>query len=376
MNVVHVSHTDIRVDSRILKEMEAISEWNNGKVFAVGVEAKRDSLIENQTDIKTLRLYTKKFTLLPRPIRYAFNLIELFIKAFSHIMKKKPKVIHCHDTLVLPIGVIAKFFRKDLKLIYDAHELESNKNGQGKTLAKMTLLVEKMSWRYVDAYITVSQSIHDWYAKEFGVKMGEVILNSPKFLDSSITFSDSELDLRKRFEIGEDSLLFIYIGMLGEGRGIDTYLEVFRDDSCPHHLVFLGDGVLADKILSVANVCKRVHRIPAVEHKKVVPIAMSADVGLCMIEPVSLSDYYSLPNKLFEYSFANLKILASNFPEMRDFVERNNIGATAKNNKEDILEKVTKWKSYQLDGPSNLSAYSWDEQCRKLIKLYKEVVQE
>ena len=38
----------------------------------------------------------------------------------------KPHVIHCHDTLVLPIGFFYKILNKT-KLIYDAHELESEK---------------------------------------------------------------------------------------------------------------------------------------------------------------------------------------------------------------------------------------------------------
>ena len=48
-----------------------------------------------------------------------------------HTRGIKFEVIHCHDTLVLPIGYLLKKIKKS-KLIYDAHELESNKKGQSK----------------------------------------------------------------------------------------------------------------------------------------------------------------------------------------------------------------------------------------------------
>ena len=50
---------------------------------------------------------------------------ELFCR-FLIIFKIKPKIVHCHDTLVLPIGLVVSLIFKS-KLIYDAHELESNK---------------------------------------------------------------------------------------------------------------------------------------------------------------------------------------------------------------------------------------------------------
>ena len=58
-------------------------------------------------------------------------------------------IIHAHDTPALPIGVVTKFLRGG-NLVYDAHELESKKNMQSRTFSCITLLIEKVCWRYID----------------------------------------------------------------------------------------------------------------------------------------------------------------------------------------------------------------------------------
>ena len=123
------------------------------------------------------------------------------------ILKKlKPDVIHCHDNLVLHVGVVYKIF-SDVKLIYDAHELESEKNGNSTILSKITLFSEKIFWRSIDALIVVSPSINDWYQKNIGVKPTEIIFNSPMFSNFQ---NIDKMYLRKKFNIPSDAYI-IYI---------------------------------------------------------------------------------------------------------------------------------------------------------------------
>ena len=113
-----------------------------------------------------------------KAITFLLFWFELCFKFLFKIFKIKPTVIHCHDTLVLPIGVIYKMF-SGCKLIYDAHELESQKFGQGKVLSFITYYLEKLSWKKIDVLISVSQSIIDWYNENLGFKKSILILNSP-----------------------------------------------------------------------------------------------------------------------------------------------------------------------------------------------------
>ncbi|MDA9003868.1 hypothetical protein N9J26_00080 [bacterium] len=170
--VLHLSHTDIRSDSRILKEMSAIASTEY-QVLGVGVNdfsgTEEASLLENNFSIFNINLLSRKMVFLPRTLRHVITLIELTFKMLFKGLFFKPNIIHCHDTLVLPLGVILKTFTRS-SLIYDAHELESDRNGLTKFQGKLTKLVEKLCWPSITALIVVSSSIESWYLREFSQK--------------------------------------------------------------------------------------------------------------------------------------------------------------------------------------------------------------
>ena len=378
MNILHLTHTDINSDSRILKEMQSIATSNNTfQVSGIGViEDQNVSCLPRLKKITTysILLRSRYWRFLPRVIRHAFSLFELTFKMVFKAVWLKPKVVHCHDTLVLPLGAIVKLFT-GAKLIYDAHELESNRNGLTKTLGKMTIFAEKVLWRYIDALIVVSPSIDIWYQKNIGEKYSEIILNAPVIVSQNDGYYDSNY-LRDLFSIPSESKIFLYIGILGRGRGIDLIIESFKNKDITSSLVFLGYGELSNDLKDLAKEFTHIHVHDAVAHDKVVAIAKSADVGLCLIQNVSLSDYYCLPNKLFEYSFSEIPVLASNFPDISKTVEQYNLGKCCELNIKSISEAIKEFEN-MIELPKinaeELYSLSWSAQEKKLIKLYKYI---
>jgi glycosyltransferase involved in cell wall biosynthesis len=162
---------------------------------------------------------------LSTPLRHTCSLVELTIKMVFKAINLKPRVIYCHDTLVLPLGLIVKLFT-GAKFIYEAHELESDRTGLSKTLGKMTLFVEKLLWRFVDALIVVSPSIEKWYKDNIGEKYSKIILNSPVALEGDTKYDKSYL--REKFAIHPDSRIILYIGILSKGRGIELVVEAIK----------------------------------------------------------------------------------------------------------------------------------------------------
>ncbi len=378
MNILHLTHTDINSDSRILKEMQSIANSNDEyNVEGIGViQNKGEQHTENieGIDIYSIVLRTRRWTLLPKVLRHSCSLIELTSKMFFKSLKLKPKIIHCNDTLVLPLGIIVKAFT-GAKLIYDAHELESDKNGLTKTLGKMTLYVEKVLWRFIDALIVVSPSIDKWYMNNIGDKYSEVILNAPVLKDDELVNTSSYL--REYFPIPKESKIFLYVGGLVHGRGIELLTEAFKNSDIKSSLVFLGYGVLSDELKEIAKNASNIYVHDSVAHEKVVSIAKSADVGLCLIQNVSLSDYYCLPNKLFEYCFAEIPVLASDFPDISATVKKYNLGKCTELTSESIYKAIKEFENMEelenIDA-SKLYELSWEAQEEKLIKFYEQII--
>lgn len=376
---LHISHTDIRSDSRILKEMAAIATMASTNVIGIGVEDREGAPSASQEqalEVRAIRPLTRSMKALPRLVYLGMSFIELTARLVLQGTRLKPQIVHCHDTLVLPAGVLIKLF-SGARLVYDAHELESDKNGQTPMLSRATLWMEKACWRWIDGFISVSDSIVEWYLQRFPRKPSAVVLNSPVFKppqDRGATPSSSHF--RQKFGIAPGSLIFLYVGILAKGRGLETLLDVFSDPEMPAHLVFMGYGDLASSISATAERHANIHLHAPVPHQLVVEYASGANVGLCFVENVSLSDYYCLPNKLFEYSFAGIPVLASDFPEIKRVVEQFSLGKVCRPDREAVRAAVLSF----IDTPpvggvaSDLSPLSWDQQAQRLVSLYQRLL--
>jgi glycosyltransferase involved in cell wall biosynthesis len=180
------------------------------------------------------------------------------------------------------------------------------------------------------------------------------------------------------FQIPESAKIYLYIGYISLGRGIETILEAFSRTKSKSVAIFLGDGEYVNKIKNQSQQRANVFVHPMVSHEEVVHLASSADFGLCLIENVSLSDYYCLPNKLFEYAFAGIPVVASEFPEITRVVSKYGLGYCVEPNVENLLEFLD---SEEAINPAPLSQdihrleeLGWNHQQEKLGNFYKSLV--
>lgn len=378
--ILHISHTDISSDSRILKELNALASVNKYEISAIGYKIDENSVQtekEQPFKLKTLKLRTRSITFLPRGIRYALNMLEMTLQLSFLGIRARPKIIHSHDTMVLLAAVLIKVFT-GAKLVYDAHELESDKNGQTKLLSIFTIAIEKLCWSKVDLLISVSDSINRWYEDNIGYKSNIVVLNSPEIkgneqLASQHNFKEDYF--HKKFDIELGRKIFIYVGILSEGRGIQQCLQAFVDSQFDADLVFIGYGPLQEQINQYTKKFNNIHLHEPVAHEMVVPLIKNADMGLCLIENVSLSDYYCLPNKLFEYCFAGLPVLASDFPDIRHMVEKYKLGLCTEVSSIQINRAI----SQAMSNPcpiitTDLTDLSWETQAKKIINSYEQIL--
>jgi len=379
--VLHISHTDIRTDSRILKELKALSEAGIYSVSAVGVDSRkleREAEISSEIFIDSVPLFFTKSKWRPSLLRHGLALIEFVIKVFFRSRKYKPDVIHCHDTLAFLVGSLLSFFVR-AKLVYDAHELESRKNAQSKLASKIVLLTEKIFWKRVDLLISVSPSILRWYDSNLGEKPTALVLNAPQLLNDNYTSNNEKKNYRyfhEKFGMPDDSIVFIYLGLLVAGRGVQLLLDSFANIEGRAHVVFMGYGELDEKIVESSKKNSNIHYHPAVPHTEVVKLTKSADVGLCLVEKASLSDYYCLPNKLFEYAFSGIPVLASKFPDLEEYIEKYKLGECSPLDVTSIKKRIEGLVGSPLPTVnSDLAELSWQAQQSRLVSMYQNMLE-
>lgn len=377
MRIMHISHTNINFDARILKELAAIREaFPKAVMMAVGAELDITKQEETKglpnVQINTIPIKTRKLAMLPKILRQIGTVLEMYARIRSAVRNYQPDIIHAHDTTALFVAVTSR--PKNAKIIYDAHELESDRNGLKLIQRLMVKAFEKSVWEHVEHLIVVGEQIGDWYARNIGKKPTTVILNSPVGTHGLTGKPDY---LRCHFNIAEDRKIFIYVGALAPGRMIETYVDIFAQPNFPADIVFLGHGRLGQLISKKSQSTQNIHLHNSVAHNSVVSIVRSADVGLAVIERASLSDYLSLPNKLFEYAYAKVPSLVSDFPAMKDYSSRFNLGWTTDVSRpalEQAIRIIVNDVEPKVPDLKKLSEIGWDRQAFKLAKLYEELL--
>jgi len=93
-----------------------------------------------------------------------------------------------------------------------------------------------------------------------------------------------------------------------------------------NHILFVGKGDKVDSIKEYASKYSNIHYSSFVPPEEVVSFIAGADVGMCTVENISLSDYYCLPNKLFEYLLAGIPVFINDFPDQRALVAKYDCG--------------------------------------------------
>jgi glycosyltransferase involved in cell wall biosynthesis len=377
LNNLHISLTEFRNESRVLKETNSILNYNiASKVYISSLHADdleeekiyKDNLILNRFKLSSRKLSKNLFVQVLKYFEFIYR-VTLFYR------KKDIKMINIHAIALLPFGVFLKYLFK-AKLVYDTHELETETNGSKGLRKKLAKFMEKSLIKKCDLIFVVSENIADWYAKEYNMQRPIVVKNSPRLIDSKKTNH-----FRENLGIKEDSIIVLYQGGLSKGRGVDLLLETFkkRDDD-KVVIVFMGYGQLEEDIKIAGKENNNIFFHPAVAPEIVLDYTSSADIGISFIENTCLSYYYCLPNKLFEYAVAGLPVIVSNMKEMRELVEKYDMGIVVIDDKiesmNNAIDKILQSdiKQMKLNARRCAKENSWEVQEVKMINEYKRVL--
>ncbi|MDA9657573.1 glycosyltransferase, partial [Alphaproteobacteria bacterium] len=325
MKNFHITLTDFRHESRILKETFSIASHNLFKEIIIIAQHSEDLPIKERIDDKRV-VYRISLLFKRLPKTFLFQIVkymEFFFRVIFISLKNKPHTINLHTISLLPLGFVLKVLHNCI-LIYDTHELETEVEGLVGFRKLLAKILEKSLIKKCDAVCVVNNSIKDWYKKNYDINNIWVVYNTPYLSNRKIRRTGL---LRKSINVqSDDYIIYIYQGMLSSGRGIKIMLNAFSKLSIKHNLVILGYGPMEEIVKENAKLHENIHFIPAVSPDEINSYTVDADIGLCLIENTCLSYYLCTPNKLYEYTNCEVVPIVSIFPEMSKFIDIFNCG--------------------------------------------------
>jgi len=360
-------------DSRVLKENMSLQ--NAG--YDVKVVALHEEPLKEFDEVQNIPVHRVKL----KSRGWSKNKLVQLLKYFEFIYRvvkkyKNSDILHCNDLNTLPIGfIIKKFYNKNAKIIYDAHEYETEINGLSGIRKTLVKRLEKFLIKYADKIITVSDAIAEEYMRLYGIEKPVLVLNTPPY--KKIEKKDI---FRKTFKIDQDKTIFLYQGGLSKGRGIEILLETFKAiDDEKSVIIFMGSGPLENAVIEESEEYVNIYLHKVVSFDLLLDYTSSADFGISTIEDSCLSYRYCLPNKMFEYLMAEIPVVVSNLYEMKRLVEDSGIGLVAKENTptglKEAIQKITQLDKEVLQ--KNIQkvkeVYNWEEQETLLLDVYKKL---
>jgi glycosyltransferase involved in cell wall biosynthesis len=373
---LHIYPHTFEYQSRILKETRSLADAGiTDEVWLVGMWERGWAEEERIDDRRFIwrvrtRIGSRDSSLPVKMTRY----LAWHARIFSRFRKSCVRVINCHSLPALPIGALLKS-SCHAKLVYDTHEVESKTESAVGAKRLLYEKVERSLIHSVDAVITVSESISQWYKNAYGLKKVYAVRNIPHRHDEDLC-QDSYL--KAKFGIGDRETLYIFQGGLVPGRGIEILLDIFSKLDSNKHIVFMGFGELAGIVQQHARSYSNIHYQEAVSPDDVVKITSGADVGLCLQENVSLNHYLTIPNKFFEYILSGIPVITSDFPEMSRIVDEAGCGWKAPPNRDAWFSLISATTPLEVSLKRDKAmqyrkTIGWQEEEKVMLQAYRDL---
>lgn len=312
-------HKSAMHDSRVRREASALAEAGHD-VTVVELDRSAHGVLDGFARVSAAPPPWVR-RVLPFHAYRAVFLVAFLVRS----VQLRPDAIHAHDAAMLLPGLIASRLT-GARLVYDSHELATGVPYREGGWARFVEAIERLAVPRAAAVITVSDGIADRLQELYRLgRRPTVVRNVTALVPSPPTG-----ELRARLGIG-DAPLVLHQGAPAPDRGCEVLVRAMVHVPGAH-LAFLGDdgepGFTASlKRLAVAEgVRDRVHFLPSVPLERLLALTAEADVGVSLLQDTCENHRLALPNKVFEYAAAGIPVVASNLPELRQFVEQHALG--------------------------------------------------
>ena len=296
--------------------------------------------------------------------------LRMIISGFQH----KPDIVHSHDLNTLTQGIIVSRLFGRKPLIYDSHEVQTERTGYNEKVAQIW---EGTHVPLVDRVIVENKTRGALFEWMYGVRPLP-LYNYSKYVDVKKV---PHIDVHTRLGLDPEEKILLYQGGLQAGRGLEQLIDAMQyiDEGT---LVFIGDGKirgeLEDKVQQL-NLATRVKFIGKVPLEELFSYTKEAYLGFQVLQNVNMNHYTASSNKLFEYMMMHVPVVGCDLPEIAQVIEKEEVGLSI--DAESPLEiahavgrLMNNKKLYEkcvMNCKRAKHFYNWSREEKKLVDLYK-----
>jgi glycosyltransferase involved in cell wall biosynthesis len=303
------------------------------------------------------------------------RMISLSWKMYLAAKHQNADIYQFHHPDLIPAGLLLKLCGK--KVIYEPREYFPDKILSMRWIPQWLRPAASALFRTYERITSLMWDhiiVADRYsAKAFSGRPVSVVPNYP-LLTPVADPSTNDRELRK----------LIYVGGLSDERGLDVMLkiaELLRSHNVTLELMgsfaFRGDK---DRLSNYPNV----RYLGNQDLQSVYSRLTQADLGLLLLQPVPAYTYAGENTlKLFEYMWCGLPVVSSDFPNLRDIIDRANCGICINPSDADraaeailnLLDNEALRREMTRNGrEAVVEAYNWPAASKVMMQVYRNVL--
>jgi glycosyltransferase involved in cell wall biosynthesis len=287
-------------------------------------------------------------------------------------------IYHANDLNTLPQAIVCSKLRlKPKPLIYDSHEVQSDRTGYNPKTIKR---IESFMLKFVNQMIVENHTRAKYNEYIYGFYPKTLYNYSEKYNIEE----KPQINLHKKISINEDEKILLYQGGLQQGRGLELLIEAM-DEIEEGHLLFIGGGKLTQTLKEQAEASKqadRIHFLDKVPFQELPSYTREAYLGFQVLQNICFNHYSASSNKLFEYMMAHVPVISCDFPEIKKVVEETNTGLVVDSHKAseiaNAVNQLVKDTSLRNQLSENTKQakeiYNWNNEKSKLLEVYNQFV--
>lgn len=359
---------NINYDTRTYNLLKSLKQYGHNVVFN-GYDWLTPEFESYEKDCVSVQKLIKGKISLLFYLQFAFNLL-------GRLLKQKSDIYFASDVYSLPFCVIAAKLKRK-KVFYDAREVYTELPALNHKKITKTLMrvIEGHYIKKADVIFTTGKMDSVYIENLYKLHSTEVLRNLPLLVSIS-----EPIDLAKYFENINDCKLLVYQGIIVKGRGLDTCFKALAK-SDKYKLIVLGGGEhksYYEQIVIKMKLENKVKFLGKIPQESLLNYTAGADIGISIIDNTSKNSFYALPNKMFEYIMAQLPVIVSDLPQMKEIVDEYKVGiAVPEQNVDALLNALDKlysekemYDQFKNNCIETLKILNWENEFEKVHKYF------